>query len=83
MTTARNASWVPVMIPARVVRSPATAVSAATPRAAPFSWPVIIRPDAMPDCAWGTSLIAATEIATNIGPTPRPRSAKPGSTPVR
>ena len=50
----------------------------ATPSAAPTSWPVIISPDASPEAWSGTSLIAPTEIATNIGPTPGAEHQEPG-----
>ena len=83
MLIAAKACGKPSTSPLRVVRSPATAVSVATPRAAPISCPVIIRPDASPDFSCGMPAIAATEIATNIGPVPRPRIAKPGSTSVQ
>ena len=71
------------MSPVRVVRSPAMAVRLATPRAAPTSWPVIITPEASPDCSWLMPLMATMEMATNMGPVPRPRTMKPGRTSVR
>ena len=36
------------------------------------------QPGGEPDCSWRMSLIAAMEMATNIGPIPRPRTMKPG-----
>ena len=56
----------------------ATADRTATPSAAPTSWPVIRKPDAMPACCGGMPAIAVTDTGTNTMPTPEADDDQPG-----
>ena len=61
----------PAATPSTLTRLPAvaaTADSTATPRAAPTSWPVIRKPDAVPACWAGIPAIDVTDTGTKTMP---------------
>ena len=81
MAAARKASPMPRSAAAVGPAAPAAMVARiAMPSEPPISWPVVFRPESIPDSCSAAPVSTETETETRMMPRPRPATSMPGST---